>query len=98
MPASSRLSDMWTGVCLCHTGPIPMVGIIITGSPNDKSGGLSQARLTDITLGNCGHTGLVVSGSPNCKANSLGKVRIGDTVSGCNVGTVITGSPTHNVN
>ena len=39
MPASSRLSDIWTGICCCHVLPtcIPMTGTIITGSPNAVS-------------------------------------------------------------
>lgn len=100
MPASSRLSDLWSGICCCHSDPpcIPMAGPIITGSPNTISGGLSQARLTDTTIGYCGHPGTIVTASPNCKANSLGKARIGDQVVGCNIGNIITGNPKHNVN
>ena len=100
MPASARLTDLWSGICCCHTDPtcIGMSGQIITGSPNDYSGGLAQARLTDITIGWCGHTGTIVTSSPNCKANGLGKARIGDQVTGCNIGVIVTGSPNHNVN
>ena len=100
MPASARLTDLWTGICCCHKDPtcIQMSGPIITASPNDNSGGLAQARLTDITMGWCGHTGIIVTASPNCKTNGLGKARIGDQVTGCNIGVIITGHPTHNVN
>ena len=100
MPASARLTDIWSGICCCHP-PIPCIGMsgpIITGSPNDNSGSLAQARLTDITMGWCGHTGVIVTASSNCKANGLGKARIGDQVTGCNIGVIITGSPNHNVN
>jgi len=91
---------MWSGICCCHSDPpcIGMTGTIITGSPNTISGGLSQARLTDMTIGACGHPGTIVSASPNCKANGLGKARIGDQVYGCNIGKIITGNPKHNVN
>ena len=100
MPASSRLTDIWSGICCCHppTPCISMAGTIINGSPNCLSGGLAQGRLTDMTIGYCGHTGVIVSGSPNCTGNGLGKARIGDTVTGCNIGTIVTGSPNHNVN
>lgn len=100
MAASARVGDLWTGICCCHSDPtcIGMVGVIVTGSPNDKSGGLAQARLTDMTVGACGHPGIIVTASPNCKANSLGKARIGDSVTGCNIGVIVTGSPNHNVN
>jgi len=100
MANSARLGDMWTGVCCCHTKPtcIPMTGFIITGSLNSVSGNNSQARFLDMTIGACGHTGLIITASPNVQTNSLGKARLGDSVVGCNIGTIITGEPTHNIN
>lgn len=100
MPASSRLTDIWSGICCCHSDPtcISMAGPIVTGSPNTNSGGLAQARLSDMTIGYCGHVGAIVTGSLNCNANGLAKARIGDQVSGCNIGKIVTGSPNHNVN
>jgi uncharacterized Zn-binding protein involved in type VI secretion len=100
MPASARLGDMWSGICCCHSDPdcVDMTGIIISGSPNNKSGNKSQARLTDITIGSCGHTGMIVSSSPNVKCNNLGKARVGDIVTGCNRGIIVTGNPKHQLN
>lgn len=100
MPASARVGDMWTGTCCCHSDPdcVSMTGVIITGSPNNKSGNSAQARLTDITIGSCGHTGIIVSASPNVKCNSLGKARVGDIVTGCNIGIIVTGNPSHQLN
>jgi len=100
MAFSARIGDIWTGICCCHVNPpcIPMTGFIITGSPNSKSGGIAQARLTDMTIGACGHPGIIVTASPNTLANSLGKARVGDQVTGCNIGTIVTGNPTHEVN
>jgi uncharacterized Zn-binding protein involved in type VI secretion len=97
MPAQSRLTDMWSGICCCHSDPtcIPMTGMIITGSPNHFSGGLAVARLTDMTIGACGHTGIIVTSSSKSFTNGLGKARIGDQVTGCNIGVIITGSPNH---
>jgi len=97
MPAQSRLTDMWSGICCCHSDPtcIPMIGIIITASANHLSGGLGVARLTDMTIGACGHTGIIVTGSSKSFTNGLGKARIGDMVTGCNIGNIITGNPTH---
>lgn len=100
MPASARLTDIWSGICCCHP-PIPCIGMtgpIITGSPNCNSGGLAQARLTDMTIGQCGHPGTIVTASPTVNANGLGKARIGDQVTGCNIGVIVTGSPNHNIN
>jgi len=99
MPASSRLTDIWVGICCCHSNPtcIPMSGPIITSSANHVSLGLGQARLTDMTIGGCGHTGTIVTGAPTCVTNSLPKARIGEMVTGCNIGNVVTGNTTHEV-
>jgi uncharacterized Zn-binding protein involved in type VI secretion len=99
MPAASRVTDIWTGICCCHS-PIPcvpMTGWIITGSPNVNCDNKAQARLTDITIGACGHTGSIVSGSTTVFANSLGKAIIGSQVVGCNIGAVVTGSPKYTI-
>jgi hypothetical protein len=72
-----------------------MSGPIITCSPNDGSGTLGQARLTDITVGSCGHTGTIVTASTLAFCNTLGKARIGDLVDGCNIGVIVTGNPIH---
>lgn len=96
---SSRIGDAWIGICCCHSDPtcVSMGGIIISGSPNAKSGGPSQSRLTDVTIGWCGHPGMIISSSIRSKTNSLGKARIGDSITGCNIGIIITGNPTHDV-
>lgn len=101
MPNSSRaFVDIWVGICCCHspTPCIPMVGPIITGSPNTKSGGSPQARLSDMTIGTCGHPGVIVTGSPTEKTNGLPSARIGDSVTGCNLGILITGNVSHIIN
>lgn len=101
MPNSARaFVDIWTGICCCHP-PIPcigMVGPIITGSINTKSGGSPQARLTDMTIGTCGHPGIIVTASVNHKTNGLGSARVGDSVTGCNIGVIATGNTTHTIN
>ena len=97
MPSSSRnFVDIWAGICCCHVSPtcVGMAGPIITGSPTDEAGGFSQARLTDMTIGYCGHPGIIVSGAPYDLTNSLGSARIGEMVVGCNIGTVVTGLST----
>jgi hypothetical protein len=99
MASSARLMDMWTGICCCHHDPpcVPMGGYIITSSPNVYSSGRGQGRLIETTIGFCGHSGIVITASMTSFANSLGKARIGDSVVGCNIGTVITGNPTHDI-
>lgn len=99
MPASSRLTDLWMGICCCHSDPtcINMGGYIITASPNHNSGGLPQARLGDMTIGWCGHPGMIVTAAPTDLTNGLGKARVGEAVTGCNIGNIITGNPNHEV-
>jgi len=99
MPASSRLGDIWSGICCCHEDPtcISMSGFVITGSPDIQSTGAAQARLSSMTIGACGHTGIVVTGSPVVLGDNLQKATVGSVVTGCNIGHVVTGSPTHNV-
>ena len=75
-----------------------MGGFIMTGSPDAISSGKGQAGVGSITIGWCGHTGIIVTGSPDTLANNKGKATVGSQITGCNIGTVITGNPTHNVN
>jgi hypothetical protein len=100
MPAASRLTDLWVGICCCHVDPpcIPMSGFIITGSSDAYTNSLRQARVTDLTIGFCGDTGHIITGSPNDYTNNLYRARIGDIVVGCNIGVVVTGSPNKYIN
>lgn len=91
----SRLSDIWTGFCCCHSGSILISGRVITSSPNQKSGKFKNAKMIDLVIGDCNHVGIIVTGSSSNTTNSLGKAAIGSLVSGCAVGLVITGNPIH---
>ena len=97
--AGITIIGTWTGACCCHISPpcIPMTGFILTGSPTVGSSSLSQGRLTDITIGACGHTGTLVSGTSVVKANGLDKALVISAVTGCNIGTVIQGDVTHDL-
>jgi len=92
MAKIARLTDLFDGICTCHSTPIPMKGTIVTASENVKINGLGVARLTDVVLGQCGHTGKIVSASENMNANGLGIARVGDAVDGCLKGVIVTGS------
>ncbi len=95
MPNNSRAHDIWAGICCCHKKPkcVGMAGPIITWSHNVNVNNRGQARLTDITIGGCGHTGVVISSAVFTNCNNLGVARIGDAVAGCNIGKIVTGSP-----
>ncbi len=99
MPSSARIGDPWIGICCCHSDPtcVSMGGMIVSGSPNALSGGLNQSRLTDTTIGWCGHPGMIVTSSVTSKTNALGKARMGDGITGCNIGIIVGGNPTHDV-
>ena len=94
MPSNSRETDLWAGVCTCHSdpNPIPMTGIIITASNDRTVNNLGQARITDITIGMCGHAGVIVGGRTTSTTNNLANAGIGDPVAGCNIGVIITAS------
>jgi hypothetical protein len=97
MAGVSRLTDIWVGQCCCHSDPTcrSMSGFIISGSSNALSGALGVATIGSMTIGNCGHTGTVVTGSASNITNGVGKALIGSQVVGCNIGTVVSGSSTH---
>ena len=78
-----------------HTGPIPIpiVGIIMIGSPTVTANGFGKARLGDLVMCSCGHPAQILVGSPTVTANGMPLARVGDMFSGCPVGTIITGSP-----
>ena len=97
MPAAARLTDIWTGQCCCHSHPtcIPMTGKIIGASPNVYSTAKAQARLVDMTIGECGHPGRIVSYTPVCFANGRQKAFLTSVVVGCNIGRVVSGDTTH---
>lgn len=100
MPGMARLFDVWVGKCNhpSHDGTKPMSGVIIIGSSDLISGYMGGVRVTDITIGKCGHTGIIVTGSPDCMINYLGAARCTDVVAGYNVGIIATCSPDSIVN
>jgi uncharacterized Zn-binding protein involved in type VI secretion len=92
--AVARVTDAFAGVCVCHppAPPIPMGGVVMTGSNNVLSNGLGNARIGDFVIGFCGHFGVISSGSGIVKANEIGNARNGDPVVGCLIGVLVSGS------
>ncbi len=88
-----RVGDLWTGVCVCHPIPIPMSGVIITGSDNVITNNRRTARLYDLTIGFCGHCGIIITGSRTTFVNQRNCAGLTDQVTGCNVGQIVSGSP-----
>ena len=81
MPAIARVSDMFIGICCCHTKPRcrNVTGVIITGSGDILTNGMETARLRDIGLGFCGHTCFISTGG-SALLNGIPVARIGDRV------------------
>jgi len=75
-----------------------MAGPIITASADRSVNSLGQARLSDITIGFCGHPGVIVTASGDTFCNSRGVARCTDVVAGCNIGVIITCSGDHTTN
>ena len=90
---ASRIGDMH--VCLMSTPalvPIPHVGgPVVMGSPNVLTGGIPQARITDMCT--CfGPPDMILIGSATVLVNGLMAARVGDmTVHG---GSLVMGLPT----
>lgn len=92
------LISICTGICPAHPPlpPIPVVGIIITGSPDHTIEGSAVASSgISIVVCNCGHSGVIISSlNPTNLTNGLPKASVGSLFTGVPTGVVITGSLT----
>lgn len=97
MPSVARLSDIWTGVCECHDEPQDVTGMIVTCSPTGFSANKGPARVSDIVIAFCDehHSGIIAAGSTTYLTDGIQTARVGDPVTGCTVGIISTGDPTH---
>jgi len=87
-------ADLWVGICRCHVTAYGMSGPILGPcSPDRFVNKRRQARLSDFTMGWCGHIGIIVTGSKDTITNNKRVARLTDYVVGCNIGVIITGSP-----
>ncbi len=91
MASLSKLFDLGVGTCFCHPTPIPMVGFIITGSPNNNLCYKPQARIFDIVLGYCGHIGILINGNSTIMSDYRQAVHVGSIFVGCFNGVISTG-------
>lgn len=89
----ARLTDIWTGICVCHDPPVGMCGPIVTGSDDVITNNLKTARLYDVVIGMCGHPGIIVTGSSTVITNNRKTARLTDAVTGCTIGVIVTHSP-----
>lgn len=84
------------GVGICthpsHDPPVNMTGIVIGGAPTVRANGKNVGQVTNIVLGDCGHTGVIVTSSGTVRANGLGMAYIGSEFVGDFSGIIVTGS------
>lgn len=87
---ASRITDMH--VCPMVTGVVPHVGgPIVLGAPTVLTGGMPQARVTDMAV--CvGPPDMIAKGSATVLVTSLPAARIGDLTA--HGGTIVLGYPT----
>jgi hypothetical protein len=93
IPAMTRLTDMWVGVCNSHVVPVAMAGIMIQGSNYCIANMLPKIRTYDFAMGFCGHIGIIISGSTVAFSDNISQVRRDDSVAGSINGIVTGGSP-----
>lgn len=87
----ARIGDLTVGVCICHDPTIPMVGFIVSGSPDVNVENRPQSRIGDIVVGACGHVGILVTGAARTRVNNRPPCRVGDQTTGCLITNVVTG-------
>lgn len=95
MPNASVITSLGSGVCSIDGGPV--MGMIITGSPNTNISGMKSARNTDIVLSFCGHVGILVTNSPTVYVNGLQKTRVSSVFTGAFMGSIVTGVSNVNI-
>jgi hypothetical protein len=92
VPQIVRVGDIFTGTCFCHSTPVGMSGIIVKGAGKSICEGSPIGRIGDLGIGFCGHPTLLVSGASKSICEGSPISRIGDNVSGCIVGSMVTGA------
>lgn len=95
MPATSRMTDIGVGTCYAHETPRPIIGIIISGSPDHTVEGLGVALLMSVVSCSCGHVATIVTTSKiDNMTNGIPKAEVGSQFVGDPIGTIITGAAT----
>jgi len=75
-----------------HSPSIEQSGILLANASTVFSNGLKVGQLTNIVLGDDGHTGIIVSASNTVFANGLGVAFVGSTFAGDFNGVIVSGS------
>jgi uncharacterized Zn-binding protein involved in type VI secretion len=95
MPATSRITDLGSGICSCHKNPKSVTGIIITGSADHTVEGLGVSGIGGIVICSCGHPSIIISTTKmDNTTNGIPKAEVGSVFVSCPVGVLITGALT----
>lgn len=97
MPGQTRKTDMTIGMGTHSMIECPhmIMGIFISGSPNEQCNNLEAQRFSDFTIHTCPHCpmGMAISSSSLKQINNLGAHRLGDVVTEfCGVGMTVSSS------
>lgn len=95
MNPTSFLTSIGVGTCVCHPIPIPMVGVVVSASPNKSLESKGANRVGDIVLGYCGHVGVMVAGSSTVTTNNLAQCVVSSPFVGCFNGVIVSGAAAH---
>jgi len=96
----TRIGDLAFGICFwppppAGPGPLPAVGIVITGKPTILDGGLPISTIGDSVVFPCG-IAMITGGSPMELSTGMPTCVLGTPVIGpLSFGSIITGNPTH---
>jgi len=94
--SNAFITSIGVGFCIhpSHSPniPLPMVGVVILGSPNKTSSNLAAARVGDLVIGFCGHLGVLVMGSSDVQSTYIQQSLIGSPFVGYFNGVIVHGS------
>lgn len=89
---AGRTGDVGVGICFAHSPPQNYTTVLVNGSVNCNSDGLSMAFVGTPGISTCGHMTIAMTGASFVDADGIKLHRVGDT--GANFGPyiLVTGS------
>lgn len=95
----ARLLDITFGICFQHKYPMPMIGMIRTGSLKSYTDNKNTARYSDKVVGLCGHSSdIYYPCAEKSYTDNLKNARRYDWFFGPYFGVILTGSKRKIVN
>jgi len=88
----ARQLDIACGICFCHETPIFTCGILLSSQSQTIVNKGPIIRCLDISITSCGHIAIVSTCSSLSSVQNRGVSGTNDIVTGCMIGTIVTGS------